>query len=94
MALTIDASSTVIISSTFFFIISKVRSPSDVNNPSAIVSGFSEGTSIPLTNERYASSAFFGSAPRTLISGFKPFAAIDVPLSIPPPPTGASIYSR
>jgi len=41
-----------------------------------------------------ASSAFFGSAAITFVLGEKYFAASAVPLSKPPPPTGAKIMSR
>ena len=81
-------------SSTFLRIISSVKSLSDVNNPSAIVLGLTEGINVLFLKDLYASSAPLGSAAIILIFGFIDFPEIAVPLNKPPPPTGTIIISK
>ncbi len=67
----------------------QVLSPKLVKRPSAIVFGFSMGINFFDSNDLLQSSAPFGSAAIILMLGFNPLAAIQTPLIIPPPPTGA-----
>ena len=94
MAATMPASLTVTIRSTRSWMIGKVSSPSPVSRPSAMVCGSSEGRIRPAARDRKASSACSGSAPITRMPGQSSRAAMAVPLSSPPPPTGARITSR
>ncbi|MBA7591976.1 hypothetical protein ES708_34147 [subsurface metagenome] len=68
----------------------KVSRLNDVNNPSAIVSGFMDGTNFPDLKERQASSAFLGSAAMTFVARLRALTVIAVPLNKPPPPTGVT----
>ena len=54
-----------------------------------MVAGGFGATIAPLRSDRAASSAASGSAPITRSSGRRPWAAMAVPDSRPPPPTGA-----
>jgi hypothetical protein len=58
----IESSFTVRISSAFRFMIAKVISLRDVSNPSATVTGLTEGAIMPVLNDFQASFAFKGSA--------------------------------
>src|SRR5690349_2232775 len=71
-----------------------VRGASVVRRPSAIVVVAGSGSRRPLAKLRAASSALAGSAPSTSMDARRPFAAIAVPDSNPPPPHGATIASR
>ena len=65
----ISASEEVTIASTCRRMTAKVRVPSEVRRPSAIVRGSNDGWIVPVSSERRASSAFAGSAPITSVPG-------------------------
>ena len=88
MASRISASVAVTIRSTWREITAKVRGPSEVRRPSAIVWGSFEGWIEPASSDRRASSALAGSAPMTRVVASRPLTARAVPESRPPPPTG------
>ena len=67
-----------------------MRSLSWATRPSAMVSDGPSSTRCPAASERKASSAPAGSAPHTAIAGSRPWAAMAVPDSSPPPLTGAT----
>ncbi len=72
----------------------KVSVPSDgVRAPSAIVGGLLTVWSVPVRNERVASSASSGSTPTTRQDGASARAASADPESSPPPPHGTSSRS-
>ena len=91
----IACSSTVTIRLTPERIMVKVSSPRLVRRPSAMVRGGSmAGWIEPAASDRAASSAAAGSAPTMEVRGEPALAARTVPLSNPPPPTGARIRSK
>ena len=87
-------SSTVIISSTFFWIYGKMLCPGVFTAvPSAMVLTFGKETTFPCFNDSCIQFAPAGSTPMTLIFGFNNLASVETPHNKPPPPTGAKIIS-
>ena len=93
-ATTSSSSSTVMISSKFFWIYGKIFSPGVFTAvPSAMVFTFGSVVTFPAFKDACIQLAPAGSTPMTLILGFKSFASVETPVASPPPPIGTKIYS-
>ena len=93
-AATNSSSSTVMMSSKFFWIYGKILLPGVFTAvPSAIVLTVGSVVTFPAAKDACIQFAPAGSTPIALIFGFNNFASVETPVASPPPPIGTRMYS-